>query len=66
MSEIEIRLNHAGCIGLLEECSVAIGNGEEKAELREAIEQCMSDFAQLRGGSVRRILHRIEYQPPAL
>jgi hypothetical protein len=57
-------LNHAGAIGLLCELSLFLRDTGERADQLDAIEQCVRDFATITGGTVRRVLQRIEYSPP--
>lgn len=59
------RMNYAGAIGLLCECSVNLGNGAEADDMRDSIEQAAHDWAAGSGWTVRRILNRIEVFPPA-
>lgn len=53
------RLQYAGAIGLLCECSVQVDD-----EYRELIEQAVTDYCELTGWTWRRILDRIEVSPP--
>ena len=64
--DVERTLNHAGAIGLLCRLSVhACGaNNDNRDEDLDCIEQCVRDYAAITGGSVRRVLYRIEYDPP--
>lgn len=64
--DIDRRLNHAGAIGLLCNVSVMVGasNNIESEEHLDLIEQCVLDYANITGGTVKRILHRVEYTPP--
>jgi hypothetical protein len=65
-SEVARMLNHAGAIGLLCELSTNLRPSLERDDQLDSIERCVRDFAAVTGGSVRRILQRIEYSPPAL
>jgi len=59
-----MEMRYAGAIGLLCECSVALGNGSEKDELREMILQAAQDWCADSGWTVKQVLHRIEVSPP--
>jgi hypothetical protein len=61
---IDERMRYAGTIGLLCECSIALGHGPEKDDLRDSIEKAALDWAKTSGWTVRRVLHRIEVMPP--
>lgn len=58
------RMNYAGAIGLLCECSVHLRPGVESEELRGLIEEAVVDWASVTGFQVRRVLDRIEVFPP--
>jgi hypothetical protein len=58
------RLNYAGAIGLLCECSVVLGNGYEADDLRDSIERAVADFCDMTDWTYRRVLDRIEVFPP--
>ena len=58
-NDIERRLQYAGAIGLLCECSVQVDE-----ETRECIEQAVQDFCKIsEGWAWKRILDRIEVNP---
>lgn len=63
-TDTQIRMQYAGAIGLLCEASVMLGNGSEKDEMRDSIEQAVSDWCALNGWTYKRILHRIEVNAP--
>lgn len=64
---LDLKMKYAGAIGLLCECSVSLGNGVEKTELRDMIERAAQDFCEINPGwTYRRVLHRIEMIPPEL
>ena len=64
MSEQRMRMQYAGAVGLLCECSTMLRSGAEADEMRDAIERAVNDWAALTGWTVQRTLHRIEVFPP--
>lgn len=60
----QVREKWAGTVGLLCQCSVHLGNGAGKNELRDLIEEAAIDWCKVTGWSVRRLLHRIEVFAP--
>lgn len=58
------RMNAAGLVGLLCECSLKLYNDEESEELRDNIEQAIRDWCGITGWTCKRILNRIEVFPP--
>ncbi len=58
--DMDRRLQYAGAIGLLCECSVRVDE-----DTRECIHQAVDDFCKLTGWTYRRILDRIEVEPPS-
>lgn len=62
---LDLRMKYAGAIGLLCECSVSLGSGGEKNDLRDMIERAAQDFCEMNPGwTYRRVAHRIEIIPP--
>lgn len=59
------RMQYAGAIGLLCECSVKLGNGADVDDLRDSIEQAANGWAAGSGWTVRRTLNRIDVFPPS-
>jgi len=52
---------YAGALGLLETCSTQVDE-----DTRESIEQCFADAAANYGYQYRRILDRLEIEPPSI
>lgn len=63
-TEDKIRMQYAGTIRLLCDCSLLLGNSEEDDEQRELIMDAAADWCNITGWTVRRVLQRIELYPP--
>ena len=55
------RMQYAGAIGLLCECSVQVDD-----ETRECIKEAVEDWCEITGWRVSQTLHRIEVLPPTI
>lgn len=64
MSSRPIEMRYAGAIGLLCECSVHL-KGPDADDLRDSIEQAVSDWCDGSGWTWKRILDSIDVEPPA-
>lgn len=58
----DIRMKYAGTIGLLCDCSVYLSNDCE--DYRQSIIDAAEDWCKMSGWKVKRILNRIEVNPP--
>lgn len=59
-----MRMQYAGAIQLLCDCSLALRRGGECDEMRDNIVRAVDDWCTLTGWTYQRILHRIELFPP--
>jgi hypothetical protein len=62
--EMKAEMQYAGAIGLLCEFHLQAPNHGELVELKEQAREAISDWAELTGWEVKRILDRIELIPP--
>lgn len=63
-SDVDVRLNHAGAIGLLCSISTELRDSSGRDDYLDSIQRCVADWCDISGWTFKRTLHRIEVFPP--